>query len=102
MRGGWERLGRWWVFVAGWGFVVGKTASCAARVLTIATYAVGGDAVRWADWRRSDCEDRLCSLMVVGCGLVTAGVTLGVTGFVPLVRHVRSRLLAPVRLEELA
>lgn len=39
-----ERLGEWWGFVAGWGFVVGKTASCAAMALTVATYAVGGDA----------------------------------------------------------
>jgi APA family basic amino acid/polyamine antiporter len=39
-----ERLGPWWGFVAGWGFVVGKTASCAAMALTVATYAVGGDA----------------------------------------------------------
>ena len=38
------RLGPWWGFVAGWGFVVGKTASCAAMALTVATYAVGGDA----------------------------------------------------------
>jgi len=39
-----ERLGPWWGFVAGWGFVMGKTASCAAMALTAATYAVGGDA----------------------------------------------------------
>jgi APA family basic amino acid/polyamine antiporter len=39
-----ERLGPWWGFVAGWGFVVGKTASCAAMALTVATYAVGADA----------------------------------------------------------
>jgi len=39
-----ERLGPWWGFAAGWGFVVGKTASCAAMALTVATYAVGGDA----------------------------------------------------------
>ena len=39
-----ERLGPWWGFVAGWGFVVGKIASCAAMALTVATYAVGGDA----------------------------------------------------------
>ena len=25
-----ERLGQWWGFLAGWGFVIGKTASCAA------------------------------------------------------------------------
>ncbi|HSP59438.1 MAG TPA: amino acid permease, partial [Ornithinimicrobium sp.] len=34
-----ERLGPWWGFVAGWGFVVGKTASCAAMALTFAAYA---------------------------------------------------------------
>ncbi|HEY3684141.1 MAG TPA: APC family permease [Streptosporangiaceae bacterium] len=37
-----ERLGHWWGFTAGWGFVVGKTASCAAMALTFATYAVSG------------------------------------------------------------
>ena len=39
-----ERLGPWWGFIAGWGFVVGKTASCAAMALTVASYAVGGEA----------------------------------------------------------
>jgi APA family basic amino acid/polyamine antiporter len=34
-----ERLGAWWGFVAGWGFVIGKTASCAAMALTFAAYA---------------------------------------------------------------
>ena len=33
-------LGEWWGFLAGWGFVVGKTASCAAMALTFAAYAV--------------------------------------------------------------
>jgi APA family basic amino acid/polyamine antiporter len=37
-----ERLGEWWGFVAGWGFVIGKTASCAAMALTFAAYASGG------------------------------------------------------------
>lgn len=37
-----ERLGEWWGFLAGWGFVVGKTASCAAMALTFAAYAVEG------------------------------------------------------------
>ena len=32
--------GAWWGFLAGWGFVVGKTASCAAMALTFAAYAV--------------------------------------------------------------
>ncbi|MEO5877075.1 MAG: APC family permease, partial [Streptosporangiaceae bacterium] len=41
-----ERLGHWWGFTAGWGFVVGKTASCAAMALTFATCAVPGPG--WA------------------------------------------------------
>ncbi|MEP6479014.1 MAG: APC family permease [Rhodoglobus sp.] len=34
-----ERLGPWWGFVAGWSFVIGKTASCAAMAITFAAYA---------------------------------------------------------------
>jgi APA family basic amino acid/polyamine antiporter len=41
-----ERLGEWWGFTAGWGFVIGKTASCAAMALTFASYAVPGPT--WA------------------------------------------------------
>jgi APA family basic amino acid/polyamine antiporter len=37
-----ERLGDWWGFLAGWGFVIGKTASCAAMALTFASYALPG------------------------------------------------------------
>ena len=37
-----ERLGDWWGFTAGWGFVIGKTASCAAMALTFSSYAVPG------------------------------------------------------------
>ncbi|GAB2459696.1 APC family permease [Streptosporangium sandarakinum] len=37
-----ERLGHWWGFTAGWGFVAGKTASCAAMALTFASYALPG------------------------------------------------------------
>ncbi|MER8184899.1 APC family permease [Kitasatospora sp. NPDC094015] len=33
-----ERLGEFWGYLAGWGFVVGKTASCAAMALTAGTY----------------------------------------------------------------
>ena len=33
-----KRLGAWWGFVAGWSFVIGKTASCAAMALTFAAY----------------------------------------------------------------
>jgi len=41
-----ERLGPWWGFCAGWGFVIGKSASCAAMALTVASYAVPGP--QWA------------------------------------------------------
>ena len=34
-----ERLGEWPGFMAGWSFVIGKTASCAAMALTFAAYA---------------------------------------------------------------
>jgi basic amino acid/polyamine antiporter, APA family len=33
------QLGPWWGFLAGWSFLVGKTASCAAMALTFAAYA---------------------------------------------------------------
>jgi APA family basic amino acid/polyamine antiporter len=33
------RLGSLWGYLAGWGFIVGKTASCAAMALTFGTYA---------------------------------------------------------------
>lgn len=34
-----ERLGEFWGYLAGWSFVVGKTASCAAMALTVGFYA---------------------------------------------------------------
>ncbi|QOD01781.1 APC family permease [Pseudarthrobacter sp. BIM B-2242] len=40
-----ERLGDWPGFVAGWGFVSGKTASCAAMALTFGHYVAPGYAV---------------------------------------------------------
>jgi APA family basic amino acid/polyamine antiporter len=62
-----ERLGAWWGFAAGWAFVAGKTASCAAMALTFATYAVPGPA--WAQ-----------RLVGVAAVLVLAAVNyLGVT-----------------------
>jgi APA family basic amino acid/polyamine antiporter len=41
-----ERLGEWWGYLAGWSFLVGKTASCAAMALTFAAYAAP------AGWQR--------------------------------------------------
>ncbi|MCX4903970.1 APC family permease [Streptomyces sp. NBC_00878] len=34
-----ERLGDFWGYLAGWAFVIGKTASCAAMALTVGSYA---------------------------------------------------------------
>ncbi|EDX20380.1 amino acid permease [Streptomyces sp. Mg1] len=39
-----ERLGDFWGYLAGWGFIVGKTASCAAMALTVGAYAWPGQA----------------------------------------------------------
>lgn len=38
------RLGEFWGYLAGWGFVVGKTASCAAMALTVGSYVWPGQA----------------------------------------------------------
>ncbi|MFI1223805.1 MULTISPECIES: APC family permease [unclassified Streptomyces] len=37
-----ERLGEFWGYLAGWAFVVGKTASCAAMALTVGAYVWPG------------------------------------------------------------
>jgi basic amino acid/polyamine antiporter, APA family len=39
-----ERLGPFWGYLAGWSFVVGKTASCAAMALTVGSYVWPGHA----------------------------------------------------------
>ncbi|MET7479982.1 APC family permease [Streptomyces sp. NPDC005648] len=39
-----ERLGAFWGYLAGWSFVVGKTASCAAMALTVGAYVWPGQA----------------------------------------------------------
>jgi APA family basic amino acid/polyamine antiporter len=55
---GCERLGHFWGFLAGWAFVVGKTASCAAMALTFGAYAAPSFArwlavAAWWCWLRS-------------------------------------------------
>jgi APA family basic amino acid/polyamine antiporter len=62
-----ERLGDWWGFVAGFGFVVGKTASCAAMALTFAAY-VGGGSI-WA--QRAVGLAAVCALTAVNCRGIT-------------------------------
>lgn len=41
-----EQLGPWWGFLAGWSFVIGKIASCAAMALVISAYLVPEPAQR--------------------------------------------------------
>ena len=60
-----ERLGAWWGYVAGWGFVVGKIASCAAMALTIVAYVLP------TEWQR---PVAVCTVAVL-----TAVTCLGVT-----------------------
>ena len=55
-----EVLGPWWGFLAGWGFVIGKTASCAAMAMTFAAYALPGTSTAPGWWQRG-----LAALMVV-------------------------------------
>jgi len=66
-----ERLGEWWGFLAGWGFVIGKTASCAAMALTFAAYAAP-DA-----WQRPVAVSAVIGLAAVNYRGVTrtAGLT---------------------------
>ena len=57
--------GDWWGFLAGWGFVVGKTASCAAMALTFAAYAVP------APWQRPAAVAAVVTLAAVNYRGVT-------------------------------
>lgn len=79
-----ERLGEWWGFAAGWSFVIGKTASCAAMALTFAAYAAP------AGW-----EKPVAALAVAGLVLVNYfGVTR--TAFLTRVLVVVSLLVLAV------
>jgi basic amino acid/polyamine antiporter, APA family len=58
------RLGSFWGYLAGWGFVVGKTASCAAMALTVGSYA-------WPEWRRPVAVGAVVALTAVNYQGVT-------------------------------
>jgi APA family basic amino acid/polyamine antiporter len=80
-------LGPWWGFVAGWGFVVGKTASCAAMALTFAAYAAPAGwerpvaiaavvvltAVNWFGVTRTAGAARV--IVVISLGALAAAIT---------------------------
>lgn len=79
-----ERLGEWPGFLAGWSFVIGKTASCAAMALTFAAYAVP------AGWQRPVAALAVVALATVGC--------LGVTRTARLARVIITVVLAVIGL----
>ena len=88
-----ERLGPFWGFLAGWGFVVGKTASCAAMALTVGAYAaptwqrpiavaavVALTAVNYSASARPRCSPGSSSPIVLAAlALVVAGALFGGT-----------------------
>jgi APA family basic amino acid/polyamine antiporter len=86
-----ERLGEFWGHLAGWSFIVGKTASCAAMALTVGYYAwpagahavavaavVALTAVNYAGVRKSALLTRLIVAAVLA---VLAAVVVVILGF---------------------
>jgi APA family basic amino acid/polyamine antiporter len=67
-----ERLGEWWGFLAGWCFVVGKTASCAAMALTFAVYAI--PAGGW--WSRGLAALAVCAVTAANLRGITRTAAL--------------------------
>ncbi|MFM9372753.1 APC family permease [Streptomyces sp. Da 82-17] len=87
-----ERLGDFWGYLAGWSFVVGKTASCAAMALTVGTYVWPGQAhavavaavlaltaVNYAGVQKSALLTRaiVAVVLAVLASVVVAGLTSG-------------------------
>ncbi len=88
-------LGPWWGFAAGWGFVIGKTASSAAMALTFAAYVApaGGERVVAAlaiialtvinvfgITRTALATAVLVALVLVVLGITVGGIFTGTTG----------------------
>ncbi|GLV80327.1 amino acid transporter [Streptomyces lavendulae subsp. lavendulae] len=81
-----ERLGPFWGYLAGWGFVVGKTASCAAMALTVGAYVWPGQehvvaalavvAVTAAGWGGVQKSARIARLIVAAVLAVLAAVVV--------------------------
>ncbi|WP_155765576.1 APC family permease, partial [Mycobacterium colombiense] len=87
-----KRLGDFWGYLAGWGFVTGKIASCAAMALTVGVYAwpaqahavavatvVALTAVNYAGMRKSAWLTRIIVAVVltVLAALIVAAFTSG-------------------------
>ncbi|WP_194816891.1 APC family permease [Nocardia sp. XZ_19_385] len=84
-----ERLGEFWGYLAGWGFVVGKTASCAAMALTVGSYAwpehsrvvavaavVAITALNYSGVQKSALATRIIVAVVLGVLVVVVGTGL--------------------------
>ncbi|MFB9641766.1 APC family permease [Agromyces lapidis] len=80
-RYGRERLGAWPGFLAGWGFVIGKTASCAAMAMTFAAYLAP------SEWQRPLAAAAVIALAAVNLRGITrtARAAAIIVGFVVLV-----------------
>ena len=85
-----ERLGEFWGYTAGWSFVVGKTASCAAMALTVGYYVwpdfahavavaavVALTAVNYAGIQKSAMLTRVIVALVLAVLAAVVGVVLG-------------------------
>ncbi|WP_193044575.1 APC family permease [Mycolicibacterium baixiangningiae] len=85
-----ERLGEFWGYLAGWGFIAGKTASCAAMALTVGVYVwpdgarliavaavVALTAVNYAGIRKSALLTRLIVAVVLAVLAVVVVIALG-------------------------
>lgn len=72
-------LGEWWGFLAGWGCVVGKTASAAAMALTFAAHVIPD-----SPWLRPLAAAAVVALAAVNCHGVTrtARLTRVIVAFV--------------------
>ncbi len=88
-----ERLGPFWGHAAGWSFIVGKTASCAAMALTVGFYAwpeyanavavasvVALTAVGYAGVQRSAALTRIIVALVLAVLAMVVVVLLGFGG----------------------
>ncbi|MFJ5828805.1 APC family permease [Streptomyces sp. NPDC093089] len=85
-----ERLGSFWGYLAGWAFVVGKTASCAAMALTVGAYVwpeqahavavaavVALTAVNYGGVQKSALVTRTVVAVVLAVLAAVAAVSLG-------------------------
>ncbi|CUR57002.1 conserved membrane hypothetical protein [metagenome] len=70
-----EVLGPWWGFLAGWGFVIGKTASCAAMAMTFAAYALPGTSTAAGWWQRGLAASVVAAFTVLNLRGVTRTAT---------------------------